>query len=506
MFGSGISFSGLASGLDTASIVQQLVALERLPIQQLETQRDAAQTKLDLVGQFGDMVKALQTSADSLRKSADFYSFATSLSIEGIASVSAGSGAEPGSHTLEVLSTASTDRWAFDAVADPTTALGGGNLSFDVNGTSYDLAVGAGTSSLDEIAGQIRDLAGVDVSASVVNTGTATSPTYQLVLGSDASGDEFRISNISSSVAGLTIDSTGPDAMGVAQSASNITVGTNAIALVDGLQVERSDNDFGDVIEGVTIDILSAQAAGEAPLIFTVEADQEAMKGRVQGFVDKYNEVIDFINAQSAYSEEGGTGGELFGDTILTSVRRQMTSALFDVDINTVIADTEGYSTLSLVGIKSDSDGRLSIDDSVFDDKMAENVQLLADLFADDDGFDNGGAAPNTPGYFTDTTADSGLADKLYRAIDLMFKTQDGPNNPTTGEPIVLSGLFKSREEALKDNIDRFGDQIENKERLLENFEESLILRFASLEETMGALNAQGAALQNTLLNLPSFN
>jgi flagellar hook-associated protein 2 len=506
MFGSGISFSGLASGLDTTSIVTQLVALERLPIQQLETQRDEAQTKLDLVGNFGDLVKSLQTAADSLRASTDFYSFSTSMSVEGTASVSAGSGAAPGTHTLEVLSTASTDRWAFDGVVDSDTALGGGNLSFDVNGTSYNLAVDAGTSSLNEIASQINGLTGDDVSASVVNTGTDSSPSYQLVLGSGGSGEDLRISNIVSTVAGFTIDATGPDAQGVAQSANNITVGMNAVALVDGLQVERSDNDFGDVVQGVSINILSAQQVGEPAMIFTVQADQEAMKGRVQGFVDEYNKIIDFVNTQNAYSEESGTGGELFGDSILSTVRRQITNAIFDVDIGSVIADTEGYSTLSLIGIGSDSDGRLSIDDSVFDDKLAANVELVAALFADDDGFDNGGALPNTPGYFTDTTADTGLAEKLYRAIDQMFKTQDGPDNPITGDPVVLSGIFKSREDALKDNISRFGDSIDNKERLLELFEESLVLRFASLEQTMGQLNAQGAALQSTLFNLPSVN
>ncbi|HIE69483.1 MAG TPA: hypothetical protein EYP98_04600, partial [Planctomycetes bacterium] len=105
-----------------------------------------------------------------------------------------------------------------------------------------------------------------------------------------------------SSVAGFTIDSTGPDAQGVAQSANNITVGMNAVALVDGLQVERSDNNFGDVVQGVSINILSAQQVGEPAMIFTVQADQEAMKGRVQGFIDEYNKIIDFVNTQNAYS------------------------------------------------------------------------------------------------------------------------------------------------------------------------------------------------------------
>ena len=36
-------------------------------------------------------------------------------------------------------------------------------------------------------------------------------------------------------------------------------------------------------------------------------------------------------------------------------------------------------------------------------------------------------------------------------------------------------------------------------ERRLDDFEEDLVLRFARLEELMGSLNAQGAALLNAL-------
>ena len=55
----GITFSGLASGLDTASIVQSLVALERRPIQILQGQQGTEQRKLDLMGTFEGLVKKL---------------------------------------------------------------------------------------------------------------------------------------------------------------------------------------------------------------------------------------------------------------------------------------------------------------------------------------------------------------------------------------------------------------------------------------------------------------
>ena len=63
---SGISFSGLGSGLDTNAIVSQLIAVERIPINVLQGRKSTEQKRLDLVGQLGDLVKTLQDKADDL--------------------------------------------------------------------------------------------------------------------------------------------------------------------------------------------------------------------------------------------------------------------------------------------------------------------------------------------------------------------------------------------------------------------------------------------------------
>ena len=91
------------------------------------------------------------------------------------------------------------------------------------------------------------------------------------------------------------------------------------------------------------------------------------------------------------------------------------------------------------------------------------------------------------------------------RAIDRLFGTSEGPIiDAGTGERMVLEGIIDSRKSTLNDNIKRFDEQIEAKERLLESFEETLIRRFAALEELMGSLNAQGAALNTALAGVPT--
>jgi flagellar hook-associated protein 2 len=351
--------------------------------------------------------------------------------------------------------------------------------------------VAQSASSLNEIAAAVKGAVDGAVNVSVVNAGTASSPSWQLVLSGTDSGSDLRFSGLSSTIAGLTIDGTGPDASGNPQSANNLTVANDAQALVDGLLVTRSDNDFSDVIEGVTINLTKADPA--TTITFTVEADKEAIKARVAEFVGAYNQVVQFINGQSSFSEEDGAGGELFGDNALRTIRRTLTTTLFGQSAAAIQGDTLGYGTLRLVGIETNSDGTLKINDAVFDQKIDANLDAFADLFVDSDGFDNAGALPGTPGYYTDLTADTGLADDLFRAIDqIVLSYQDSSGS-------FYKGLFEARTQAINDTIALFDDQIAQRELRLEQYEQQLVARFSALEALMAQFQAQSAYLAQNL-------
>ena len=217
MSGNGISIAGLGSGLDTTKIIQQLVKLEKLPVDALQAQKKGVQNKLSTLGTFKGLVKDLQAKAKLLGVKKDFLEYNVTPSEDGVATFSASGSATAGSHTLKVTSLASVDRWSFDGVASRTNDLATAanqQISFDVDGTNYSLTVQQDQSSLDEIAGSINTLAGDKITASVVNTSTTGSPSYKLVLTSNDSGEDNRISNIVSTVGGLTIDWVAPDAQG----------------------------------------------------------------------------------------------------------------------------------------------------------------------------------------------------------------------------------------------------------------------------------------------------
>src|SRR5260221_12539898 len=79
----GISFSGLASGIDTSKLIQQLVALESRPIQSMQAQQQTFQSKLSAVGTLKGLVQDLQAKVKALESKSSFASYFTSVSVAG---------------------------------------------------------------------------------------------------------------------------------------------------------------------------------------------------------------------------------------------------------------------------------------------------------------------------------------------------------------------------------------------------------------------------------------
>ncbi|MEW6073145.1 MAG: flagellar filament capping protein FliD [Planctomycetota bacterium] len=451
-----IQIGGLASGLDTSAIISALLALESRPLQLLEAQKETEQERISLWGTLEGLVETLQQKAQEFTSSTgSFFAHTVTAADEGLASFTVTGAPASGGHTLTVTSLASADRWAFDGVADAgTTDLGAGTVSFDYGGTSYSIAVDAAASTLNEIAAAISTAVGDEVAVAVINAGTETSPSYQLVLTGSGTGADHQITNLSSTVAGLV-------------NPVQLTDASNAQITIDGLAVERSTNVFSDVVEG-----LSFTVQGLGTTTFSSEVDVEGTKEKFREFVDAYNAVIQFVNGQNSYDEENGPGGPLFGDYGLLRVVSAIKSAVFSADPTVVLGDTEGYSTLGLLGIDIETDGTLSIDDETFEAKLTGDLGAFG-------------------AFFTDET--SGVLVLLDEAIDDMV---DGGTN-AIGQS--YDGLFDGKRSALNSLVNTLDDRIERMEYNLERLEDRLVAQYANLESLMTGLNAQAAYLAQGL-------
>lgn len=468
----GIQFGGLASGLDTNAIIEAILAVEGRAVRALEGRKDDEKQKLTLLGTFQGLVDKLKEKAHDLRGASEFFAHKLTAGEEGFAAFTLSGEAQAGAHTLEVLSLASADRYAFTGVADPAaTGLGTGTLSFSYGGTAYSVNVTAGADSLNGIAGAINAAADGAVTATVVNTGTETSPSWQLVLAGDDTGADFAITGLSTSVAGLT---------GLTQ----VSTASNASVKVDGLLVQRSSNLFAGVLPGVSFTVSRTTEPG-VPTSFTIELDPEGMRTKLQEFVEAYNTVVQFVSNQNEFSLESGPGGPLFGENTLEAVRTAMRRAVLEPDPTLAAADTEGYASLGLLGIDLQSDGTLRIDESQLDEKLSGNLDLFSDFFRREDDA------------LTTTIDERGVFVKLEEMLDALLDDSTAADGVTR-----IDGLFDSRKDSINRQIRDFDKQIESQERRLESLETSLVAKFSALERLLSGLQSQSAFLASSLKGL----
>jgi flagellar hook-associated protein 2 len=158
-----------------------------------------------------------------------------------------------------------------------------------------------------------------------------------------------------------------------------ITAGENATVEIDGVEVTNSTNSIDDVIAGITLNLLSESTA---TVTLNVERNIDAIKSNIQGFVEKYNEVMSYINTQFAYDGESGeTGGILFGDGTLRSVKSDLISVINE----SIWGVDSDFSVLGLVGIDSkinaDNNLELSIDDTTLTGYLETNFHDVVSLF-----------------------------------------------------------------------------------------------------------------------------
>ena len=267
MSSSGISFGGLASGLDTKAIIAALMAVERRPITALEQKKTSFQKQKDLFGKFEDLLGKLKTTADVLRKADRFLDFKASVDVDKHLTASASSGAAPGSYDIVVNSLAKAETSTSLGKADKsTTTFGAGNLKFTVDGNDWLVGIDNTNNTLEGIAAAINSTPGLkdDVHATVLDTGSGTTP-YRLVITGRKTGAENAIT-IAADDADPTLTALATEINGNPTQAA-----TDASLTINNVAISRASNTISDAIAGVTLSLKGADPAATTKL--TVATD-----------------------------------------------------------------------------------------------------------------------------------------------------------------------------------------------------------------------------------------
>lgn len=433
-----VSFSGLATGLDTGSIISQLVELKRAPIYRLQKDKKSYQDQISALATLKTKLLAVQTAARKLDTAGEFASAKASSSFADSLTATASGTAAPGQYDIVVKTLATAQKLQSQGYASRSDNIGSGTMSITVGGETKSLTL-VGVTTLEGLAGLINDNF-EGVSASVLNTGSGTEP-FRLVVNGAAAG----------SANAFTLDLSGL-AGGVPPAMTTRSEAGDATLTVDGIDVVATSNTPSDIISGLTLNLLAAD--DQKHITVTVERDTAGIAGNVKGLVDAYNDLQSFLDKQT------GAEGTLKGNAAARSVESRMTG-LMGAALEGGLGD---ITSMFQMGIKRGEGGALEFDEAKFKDVLNGQFGGVRDFFIYREG-------------------NVGKAYLLDQAIKDMTSSTDG--------------LFKISTDSLNRRIKNTDGSIERYERSIESYQTTLQRRFTAMEQMVSQLQAQGNSLNS---------
>ncbi|HET7388210.1 MAG TPA: flagellar filament capping protein FliD [Nocardioidaceae bacterium] len=525
------SVSGLVSGLDTASIISQLMQVEAQPQNLLKSQVTQAQNKVNSLQTVNSKFANIATKAGELADLSNWKpSSATSDNDDVTVSADAGATVGSLSFTVNQLATAAHATYRQQGTLGAAVTTADVDYTITFNDPDHDpstVTFNTGDGSLGAIADALN-ASGTGVHATLVRVGTDAGtgdPTYSLEVTSAATGADsgFSITETTPADPANPVPFLGGAAQG--------TAGTDASITVDGQTspLTSSSNTFTDLMPGVDVTIGGAAKNGDTATV-SITRDAGSLADKVSTLVDAVNAALKDIDSLTAYDPSTETGGILTGDSTLRSLRNQL--------LSTVTAGVGGTS-LASVGIEVDKDGQVTFDSAKFTEAYRADPAGTAAKFAGTASFSgtgtvtlNGESWRTRPGaYAVDATAGTlgGAPATVNGNILLGAKGTDVEGLSIAASAGAVGTLtyrqgFAASLEALtqhasdptigsisaeitgqNSSIDRMNDKIADWDVRLAAKQDSLKKQFTAMEVALGTMQNQASWLSGQISSLPGF-
>lgn len=545
------TFGGVASGLDTGAIIDGLMQIERQPLQRIQSRRADVEAQRNIMRQLNTRLLALRDAARNLDNrntkltndstSEEFLKYTASSTNEDVVQVTAGFGAAPGDIQIRVDELArGSRRFSTQLTADkPSNAIAlqaGQSLNISlpdgdpdaipepIEATSIAITAEAGENmSLTTLRERINtdEKNGGKIRADIL---TIREGVYQLVLTTTGTGAKNQ----------LTV--TGDLAMETPPLDGSDDARGSSFQLF-GRTFTRETNDVADVLTGITLNLRKKSEVDDDgnPITETVsiKTDVDAVAAGLQTFVDAYNDVVSFIDAQSKYNDQTKTAGPLSGDFMVREVQSRLRKVAsegysFSTNPSNPFApgglDENGKprpgGSIGGIGIEFVGDGRLRLNKERLTEVLAQNAQMVREFLSGRERDRSPGVPPANQAAITKALADNVKIEADNAAAKAYNDALTDPDAPRKAikelvevpEPdfwdegfltnlgeelefIVRSGdgLIASRDLQFAARLRQIDDSIDVFNARLASREELLVQRFTALERVVSGLqNQQG--------------
>jgi flagellar hook-associated protein 2 len=424
---------GIVSGMDTGAMVDAMVGVYSLPQRGLEQDVKETEKKKEAVAGIIKRLDTLDEAIEAIEDADDFKVYKADYEETSAFEVSTENGAIPGTYTIQVNTLATTELEISQGFDDKssTDVIAEGTLTISYAGTETDVEIDGTNSSLTKLAELLNEVDGI--SAYVLDTG-ASSDQYKLVVQGEDTGSDNTIS----------FDTSGLTGAGTVPSFTEQRAAGDAEVEINGITVIDSDNSFSTAVPGLDIEVFQTTSSAEN---ITVSLDDEKIEANVQEIFDAYNDVVKFVNQNQVYNSDLKIKGPLVGETTVQRVLRRMQTI-----VSTEYSTGDDINGLSLMGIKTGSDGTVSIESSEFGDALETYLDDVVAMF----------------------TADDGFSAEMRTQVDTYTDSTDG--------------TLESMKDSLESRINDLKDSVAAYDYRITRYEERLRAQFVSMEQLLSGM------------------
>lgn len=463
---------GLASGIDTDTIINALIEAKKGPITTLEDKITEENDEYTAWDDVDTKVQELQDVADELFNYSLWKQMSATSTNEDVCTATTDTSAVEGTYSIALTSVAKAHRASSDAQASTSAALGYSG-TFTINGA--DITVSSSDTlttimnSINTAAADMDDPVEAYLLGKTLVIQRAATGTGSMTV-SESGADNSVLRNL-----GVLVGTPG-DAGDYSTLKNELQPGSNLSATVNGVAVESSSNEeVTDVITGVTLKFY-ADGEGETSTL-TIDRDSESIYSYLEDFIDVYNDTIDYLRSMGAAEVDENSGtltsvGMLQGDSLIATMLNKLNSIVGSANKNPNV--DQDYNSLYKIGIwfededSSDSDnetGHLEIyDKDLLENTLDYHMDELEDLFR----------------AYSDNNNPAGIMRQLVGTDGYLPSLTDSADGSITYKKSFLAS-----------DIDEKSDEIDELYSRLNDYETQLWEHFAWMEDTVSSLQSQ---------------
>ena len=382
--------SGAAGGsvIDVSELVSELVSATQSPQEAIiSNQTQSVTSEISAVGTLQGALSTFQSSLSALDTPQAFGTESATSSNTAAFTATAGTDAVLGSYSVSVTQLAQAQQLVSTAFAGGSSAVTGtGTLQLSLGGTSFSITVNSSNDTVAGIAAAINSATGnPGIEASVV-TGTDGA---HLVLTSSLTGasNTIQVSETDggTGLSDLTYGS------GNTTNYTEPTGGTpqDAEFSIAGVAYTSASNTVTDALSGVTLSLTgtttttsSSGTTTDTPATLTVATNTSSIATNIEAFVSAYNTMQSALASLGSYDSTTETAGPMEGNPLLLGIQNELNAALYSI----VDTGSSTYNSLASIGITTNSDGSLSLNQTTLSTALSSDYSAVSQLFSGTSG------------------------------------------------------------------------------------------------------------------------